>query len=61
MWRVNWGIMQDVSVLRNGLQKRSKGRTENCSIDAVKIWKRVIERENFGWADKCKVTSGHKI
>jgi hypothetical protein len=50
-----------MSVLRNGMQKCSNGRTEHCGIDAGKIWERVVERENFGWADKGKVTSGHKI
>lgn len=35
-------------------------RTEHRGVDALKIWKRVVEREYLGWADKGKVTGRRK-
>ena len=32
-------------------------RTEHCGVDTLKVWKRVIEREDLGGADKGKVTT----
>jgi hypothetical protein len=37
--------------------KKRSGRTEHCGVCVGKIRKRIIEREDLGWADKCKVTT----
>jgi hypothetical protein len=43
-------------------QKRVSGRrrTEHRGVDACEIWKRVVEREDLGRADKRKVASRGK-
>ena len=46
---------------KKGVARGERRRTEHGGVDAREIWKRVVEREDLGWADKGKVTASYKI
>jgi hypothetical protein len=47
-------VRRVISGLRSGRERKS--RTEHCSVETCKFGERVVEREDFGRADKGEVT-----